>query len=129
VARHGRRTSWDAPSAKISAADRGNTPPLIAENGTNAPASTAPDTSVEAPPSAAVTLAVAPPSHDYGVIRKGTRATRQFEIANNSNDPMSIQVARSTCRCLYYEHAPVIPPKQKNRSPSRSTAPRPKPEH
>ena len=26
---------------------------------------------------------------------------------------MSIQVARSTCRCLYYEHAPVIPPKAK----------------
>lgn len=94
--------------------DRGDTPPLIAENGTSAPASTAPDTSLEeAPVPAAGTLAVSPPSHDYGVIRKGTRATRQFAIANNSNEPMSIQVARSTCRCLYYEHAPVIPPKAK----------------
>lgn len=100
--------------------DRGDTPPLIAENGaaengTSAPASTAPDTSVEeAPPApAAGTLAVSPPAHDYGVIRKGTRATRQFVIANNSEEPMSVEVARSACRCLYYEHAPVIPPKAK----------------
>jgi hypothetical protein len=64
-------------------------------------------------PAVVVTLAVTPPSHDYGVIRKGTRATRQFEIANNSNAPLSIQVARSACRCLYYEQAPVIPPKAK----------------
>jgi len=94
--------------------DRGDTPPLIAENGTNAPASTAPDTSLEeVPVPAAGALAVSPPSHDYGVIRKGTRATRQFEINNRSNEPMSVEVARSTCRCLYYEHAPVIPPKAK----------------
>jgi hypothetical protein len=94
--------------------DRGDTPPLIAENGTNAPASTAPDTThEEAPVPAAGTLAVSPPAHDYGVIRKGTRATRQFEIANNSTEPISVEVARSTCRCLYYEHAPVIPPKAK----------------
>jgi hypothetical protein len=58
-------------------------------------------------------LVASPPSHDYGTIRKGTRATRQFEIANNSEEPVSIVVARSACRCLYYEHAPVIPPKAK----------------
>ncbi len=94
--------------------DRGDTPPLIAESDTNAPTSTAPDTSVEnALPSAATTLAVTPAAHDYGVIRKGTRATRQFELTNQSNEPMSVEVARSTCRCLYYEHAQVIPPKAK----------------
>jgi Protein of unknown function (DUF1573) len=100
--------------------DRGATPPLVAngtaENGTTAPVSTAPDTSVEEVPTttaAAGVLAVTPSSHDYGVIRKGTRATRQFELANGTSEPMSIQVARSTCRCLYYEHAPVIPPKAK----------------
>jgi hypothetical protein len=94
--------------------DRGDTPPLIAENGTNAPASTAPDTThEEAPVPAAGTLAVSPPAHDYGVIRKGTRATRQFELTNATSDPISVEVARSTCRCLYYEHAPVIPPKAK----------------
>lgn len=59
----------------------------------------------------ASSLAVEPPSRDYGLIRKGTRVTRQFEITNNSEEPMSITIARSACRCLYYEHAPVIPPK------------------
>ena len=58
-------------------------------------------------------LAATPPSHDYGTIRKGTRATRQYEIANNSDEPVSIVVARSACRCLYYEHARLIPPKAK----------------
>ena len=91
--------------------DRGDTPPIV-ENSTAAPAtSTAPDTSVEeAPPPVTGALAVTPASHEYGVIRKGTRATRQFQIANAGTEPLSIQVARSTCRCLYYEHAPVIPP-------------------
>lgn len=99
-----------------ASSDRGNAPPLIAENGTSAPVSTAPDTAIEEAPLPAATvgaLAASPRSHDYGVIRKGTRATRQFEITNNSDDPISIEVARSTCRCLYYEHAPVIPPKAK----------------
>lgn len=63
-----------------------------------------------APPSL---LVATPEAHDYGVVRKGARATRQFEIANNSEEPISIEVARSACRCLYYEHAPVIPPKAK----------------
>ena len=46
-------------------------------------------------------------------MRKGTRVTRQFEIANTTDEPISINVSRSACRCLYYEHAPVIPPKAK----------------
>ncbi|HEX8616158.1 MAG TPA: DUF1573 domain-containing protein [Thermoanaerobaculia bacterium] len=58
-------------------------------------------------------LAVVPVAHDYGTIRKGTRATRQYELSNTTDEPMSIQVARSACRCLFYEHAPVIPPKAK----------------
>lgn len=58
-------------------------------------------------------LAAAPQTHDYGVIRKGTRATRQFEIANNTDEPVTINVARSACRCLFYEHAPVVPPRGK----------------
>ena len=99
---------WKASS------DRGDAA-IVADS--TAPTSTAPDTSVEPAPTtaapAASVLAVSPASHDYGVIRKGTRATRQFEIANNSDEPMSIDVARSACRCLYYEHAPVIPPKAK----------------
>jgi hypothetical protein len=72
---------------------------------------TAPATIAETAPVNA--LAVTPPSRDYGLVRKGTRITRQFEIANNTEEPISISIARSTCRCLYYEHAPVIPPKAK----------------
>lgn len=59
------------------------------------------------PPTA---LTATPATQDYGVIRKGTRATRQFQIANDTDEPVTIQVARSACRCLYYQHAPVIPP-------------------
>ena len=66
-----------------------------------------------AEPVASAELSATPASHDYGTIRKGTRATRQFELANNTDEPMTIQVARSTCRCLYYEHAPIVPPKAK----------------
>lgn len=65
------------------------------------------------PPAAASALTVKPLAHDFGTIRKGTRATRQFEISNDTDEPLTIQVARSTCRCLFYEHAPVIPPKAK----------------
>ncbi len=58
-------------------------------------------------------IVASPDTHDFGVIRKGTRATRQYEISNTTDEPVSIVVARSACRCLYYEHAPVIPPKAK----------------
>lgn len=56
-------------------------------------------------------LSVTPPVHDYGVIRKGTRATRQYEVVNRSDDPVTISLARSACRCLYYEYQALIPPK------------------
>lgn len=80
-----------------------------------APASTAADTVNETapPPRAPGALSASPEAHDYGTIRKGTRAVRQFEVTNNSDEPVSIAVARSACRCLYYEHAPVIPPRAK----------------
>ena len=72
---------------------------------------TAPATIAETVPSNA--LVVTPPTRDYGLVRKGTRVTRQYEIANNTEEPISINIARSVCRCLYDEHAPVIPPKAK----------------
>lgn len=58
-------------------------------------------------------LTVSPDTIDYGVVRKGTRVTRQYELVNNSDEPLSPEVERSTCRCLYYEYAPVIPPRGK----------------
>jgi hypothetical protein len=102
-----------------ASSDRGAGAGVVEE--TTASTSTASDTTdvttaaatTAAPIAAEVPIAVSPASHDYGVIRKGTRATRQFEVANNSEEPISIAVARSTCRCLFYEHAPVIPPKAK----------------
>ncbi|HEU4521873.1 MAG TPA: DUF1573 domain-containing protein [Thermoanaerobaculia bacterium] len=61
-----------------------------------------------APPPAAA-LAVEPPAHDYGVVRKGTRAARQFEIVNTTDGAITVSVARSACRCLYYDYADTIP--------------------
>jgi Protein of unknown function (DUF1573) len=56
------------------------------------------------PPPVVSSIKIAPEVADYGVIRKGTRAVRQFEITNTTSTPLSITVARSTCRCLYYEY-------------------------
>lgn len=74
---------------------------------------TAPTTIEETPPVVADVLSITPASQDYGLVVKGTRATRQYEIANSSEEPISISLARSACRCLYYEHAAVVPPKGK----------------
>ncbi|MDP9360803.1 MAG: DUF1573 domain-containing protein [Acidobacteriota bacterium] len=57
-----------------------------------------------APVAAVPSIKIAPEVADYGIIRKGTRAVRQFEITNTTATPLSIVVARSTCRCLYYEY-------------------------
>lgn len=62
---------------------------------------------------AADRISITPPAADYGTIRKGTRATRQFEVRNNGDDPVTISVGRSTCRCLYYEYRDLVPPKGK----------------
>jgi hypothetical protein len=103
---------WKASSDGKPAAT--TTTPIVEE--TAGATSTLPDTAVEEttdPPVTGAALSVTPRSHDYGTIRKGTRATRQFEITNTTDQPITIAVARSTCRCLYYEHAPVVPPKAK----------------
>lgn len=65
------------------------------------------------PPAPKAALSVEPASQDFGTVRKGTRAVRQFEIANNTDQPVAITVARSTCRCLYYDYAPTVPPNGK----------------
>jgi hypothetical protein len=104
---------WRASSDKTAA------PAIVTETGTtNVPVSTAPDTSIEeapapAPAAAASALVPAPRVQDYGTIRKGTRAVRQFQITNNSDEPISIEVTRSACRCLFYEYQSLIPPKAK----------------
>ena len=48
-------------------------------------------------------LTIDPRAHDYGTIRKGTRAVRQFEVMNHGDQPVTIDVERfvlahKTCR-------------------------------
>lgn len=56
------------------------------------------------------TLTVEPVSQNYGTVRKGTRATRQFELLNHSDQPVTVRAERSECRCLWFEYADTIPP-------------------
>jgi hypothetical protein len=77
-----------------------------AETGTVVPVATPP------PVGAAASIRVTPAVQDYGIIRRGTRAVRQFELTNTGETPVTIAVARSACRCLYYDYNnKKIPPK------------------
>jgi hypothetical protein len=77
-------------------------------------------TTIAAPPPAftpaptpVATLTITPAAADYGVIRRGTRAVRQFEIANTAAAPVEIEVARSACHCLFYDYNVKLPAKGK----------------
>lgn len=95
-------------------ASSGRTPSTTVSETAAPAAGTAPATMepVAAPP-APEALAIRPALADYGTVRKGTRATRQFEITNTTSDPVPITVARSRCRCLYYEYSDTVGPKAK----------------
>jgi len=93
---------WRASSRLPPSAQRTTTQPMTTstaplETGTITPA-------VTPAPAAAASIRVTPALQDYGIIRRGTRAVRQFELTNNSTIPITIAVARSACRCLYYEY-------------------------
>jgi hypothetical protein len=88
--------------------------PVPTTTGTVVEQPVTPATADTAPPATAAPVAVASPLKitpavaDYGVVRKGTRAVRQFEAVNGSAAPLDIQVARSACRCLFYAfHSPI----------------------
>jgi hypothetical protein len=49
----------------------------------------------------------------FGNVRRGTRVVRQIEVTNTSDEAIPIAVARSNCRCLFYEHNDQIKPKAK----------------
>jgi hypothetical protein len=87
--------------------------PAVATSTEAEPGTSASNDTIAAAGPQATGLAVMPVAHDYGTIRKGTRATRQYELSNTTDEPITVLVARSACRCLYYEHAPLIPPKGK----------------
>lgn len=77
------------------------------------PTSTAPVTPAPTTAAASSGIQITPAMADYGVIRKGTRAVRTFEVRNTSASPVTIQVARSACRCLFYEYKDKIAPSAK----------------
>lgn len=104
---------WRASSDRTGATAIVEEPTATVTTDTADAGTSASDDTIEPASTVPAELAVVPVSHDYGVIRKGTRATRQYELSNTTDEPMSINVARSACRCLFYEHAPVIPPKAK----------------
>jgi hypothetical protein len=78
-------------------------PVTPAQPDTIAPATTAPAASSTAPAGNGV-FKITPALADYGVIRKGTRAVRQFEAVNAGSAPIVIEVARSSCHCLIYDY-------------------------
>jgi hypothetical protein len=89
------------------------TAPLAAQSAT-AGTATSPAVSVDTVPAASsLLLKVAPAVADYGVIRKGTRAVRQFEVTNEGSAPLTISVSRSGCRCLYYDYNSKLAPKKR----------------
>jgi len=79
---------------------------------TIAPA-TAPPAATAAPATTGGSLKITPAMADYGIVRKGTRAVRQFEAANNGAAPLTIEVARSNCHCLFYAFNKTIAPHAK----------------
>jgi hypothetical protein len=105
------RASSDRPPAAGTVVEEATATDTTAEEMTDTAPATVEETDTIAPASRA--LVMTPRSHDYGLVRKGTRATRQFEIANTTDEPLSVTLARSACRCLYYEYAGLIPPKAK----------------
>jgi hypothetical protein len=101
---------WRASSDKKPAAAQVIEQPVSTTN-----ADTATPASTPVPVPVAASIRIAPEVADYGTIRKGTRAVRQFEITNLTSTPLSFTVARSACRCLYYEYdtKSKLPPKGK----------------
>jgi uncharacterized protein DUF1573 len=97
---------WRASSDR-----KGPTP--IVEQRPAVTSTTAPPPAITPAPPTAPALKVAPALADYGTIRKGTRAVRQFEITNTTDRPVQIQVARSACRCLFYDYNGKLAPRGK----------------
>lgn len=88
-------------------------PDSITETTTTTVTAPAPVAEPVAPPPAAGVLAVTPASADYGSIRKGTRAVRQFEVTNGTTSPMAIKISRSNCKCLFYDYREALAAKGK----------------
>jgi hypothetical protein len=78
-------------------------PAVAAEPPKEAPVTPAPE------PKSSSALAVSPQQQDFGTVAKGTSAVRTFEIVNHGKKPLTIEVARSRCRCLWYDPPKSLP--------------------
>jgi hypothetical protein len=94
---------WRGSSDRKATAPVVEQQPISATNNAPTPAVT------PAPVAAATVLKVSPALADYGTIRKGTRAVRQFQVTNLSDGVVEIEVPRSNCRCLYYDYNGKLP--------------------
>jgi hypothetical protein len=78
---------------------------------TIAPAPAPPSTATVVPaaaPTSSGSLKITPALADYGIVRKGTRAVRQFEVTNAGAAEVPYDLSRSSCHCLFYAfHSPV----------------------
>src|SRR5260370_24465578 len=97
---------WRASSDRKSA----SAGPVVEQQPAGAP-SAAPPPAVTPAPRPVALLKIAPANADYGKIRKGTRAVRQFQVTNSGDTAMEIAVARSACRCLFYDYSAKLPAK------------------
>ena len=103
------RASSDRPAATETVVEETATDTAATAAEDNVADGTAVEPGTIAPASAQ--MRVTPRSQDYGLIRKGTRATRQYQFRNDGEEPVTITVSRSACRCLYYEYEALVPPK------------------
>lgn len=55
-------------------------------------------------------LAISPEALDYGVVYKGTRVAKTFQVTNTTDREMTIEVERSKCRCLWFDYPKILPP-------------------
>ncbi len=64
------------------------------------------DTAAAAPVPA---ITASPEAQDFGTVYKGTRVVRTFEVFNNTDADLTIDIERSQCRCLWFDYPNVIP--------------------
>lgn len=93
----------------LSGDDEPDSPPPIVREETPADAAEPLGEPGAAGAPAAAAITITPAAQDYGVIRKGTRASRTFQIRNGTDRPVALQMARSQCRCLWFEYPDLIP--------------------
>jgi len=85
---------------------------LLAKKGdSDQPVAATTNTAIESTPAAEPpsTLEIDPQTADYGVVRKGTRVAKNFSVTNNGDAPLTLDLPRSTCRCLWFDVKGAVP--------------------